>query len=54
MKKICLCSRCIAAIRSRGEDVFVGEAVDLDESELENAPCEWCEETDCELFECLF
>ncbi len=47
--KWCLCSRCIEAIKSRGEEVFVGkEVVDDDDDKL----CEWCGEHDT-LYECI-
>lgn len=39
-----LCKHCIEAIRSRGEKVFVGEEIDMDECPL--ARCEWCEDED--------
>ena len=55
MDRFCLCERCIEAIRSRGEKVFVGEIV-FDTSDLEygeqERKCEWCEEVD-DLYECI-
>lgn len=53
--KICLCRNCIDAIKSRGEPVYVGEAYCDDEDENGNPlKCEWCEENDVELFDCMF
>ena len=60
---ICLCSRCIAAIRSRGEKVFKLESLescerfeDYDEEEQGLLHCEWCDEefTLSELSDCVF
>lgn len=58
-----LCERCIAAIRSRGEKVFMLESLehceayeDHDEEEQGLLTCEWCNEEytkDC-LFDCVF
>ena len=62
-----LCKNCIDAIKSRGEKIFVGEMItqDIDYDEEkdewfqkydEDEPilkCEWCEEIDPELYECL-
>ena len=45
-----LCEHCIAAIRSRGEKVFVGEELPDDVPMI----CEWCEEEDVVLYECHF
>ncbi len=59
-----LCEHCIEAIRSRGEKLFVGEAIyqdiDYDEEKEEwisddgktILECEWCEEVDPTLYEC--
>lgn len=48
---ICLCDRCIEAIKSRGEKVWVLEPIedfddfDLDEGNISELPiCEWCED----------
>lgn len=49
--KIILCDRCIAAIRSRGETVYKGAEID---EYNEFTACEWCDETETELFECKF
>ena len=57
-----LCKRCIDAIKSRGEIVYVGPMV---ERELDtdckgrwwisdDLKCEWCEENDDELYDCHF
>lgn len=62
-----LCDRCISAIKARGEKVFVGDMIsqdiEYDEEKGEwhqiydcDEPikkCEWCEEPNEELFECL-
>ena len=48
-----LCECCIAAIRSRGEKVFVGEEIDQ-EDEDNLLTCEWCEDENDELYECHF
>ena len=51
---ILLCQHCIEAIRSHGEPVYVGDfAMDVEESEETNTPCEWCGEFD-ELYDCKF
>lgn len=44
MEKVLLCESCIMAIRSRGEDVFVGRAVNRWEYEDEGKEfkCAWC------------
>lgn len=51
-----LCPRCIDAIRSRGEKVFVGTEIDYDEyreTHGEEATCDWCGEEDVELREVI-
>ena len=51
---ILLCQHCISAIRSRGEEVFVGDLEkDAEESEETNMPCEWCGEYN-DLYDCKF
>ena len=54
-EKWCLCQQCIDAIRSRGEQIFVGPLVffadDIEYGE-EERKCDWCEEVD-DLYECL-
>ena len=61
-----LCEHCIAAIKSRGEKVYVGSIIsqDIDYNEEketwtqiydEDEPikkCDWCGEIDPELYEC--
>ena len=64
VKTVLLCKSCIWAIQSRGEDVFVGRAVQRWEYEDEGKEfkCEWCEDDwldedpyeDDELFECIW
>lgn len=49
-----LCPRCIAAIRSHGEKVFVGESTYWDDDYSEDDVCEWCEEGGEELYTCHF
>ena len=51
MKKIILCSWCINGIRSHGENVFVGDTIDYDDTK---AKCEWCDDDESELYECVF
>ena len=41
-----MCDRCIRAIRSRGERIFVGELIYEDEARI----CSCCEELEHELF----
>ena len=62
-----LCSNCIDAIKSRGEKVFVGDTIyqdieyDKEKGEWKQKydpdepimKCEWCEEIDATLFECI-
>ena len=48
-KRWCLCNKCVAAIRSRGERIMTRpmEWEDCTEEEQENGDivlCEWCEE----------
>jgi hypothetical protein len=45
-----MCDRCIRAIRSRGETIFVGNLVHADEIK----PCNWCEELNDELYTVKF
>ena len=48
-----LCKNCIDAIKSRGENVWVGKRIDFDDGE-EEQKCEWCEEEDTPLYDCRF
>ena len=49
-----LCKRCIDAIKSRGEDIWVGRLVySCDDAEEEEKKCDWCEEID-DLYDCRF
>lgn len=49
-----LCKRCIDAIKSRGEDIWVGRlAYSCDDAEEEEKKCDWCEEID-DLYDCRF
>lgn len=42
-----LCEHCIQAIRSRGEELYVGDLeYDIDEAEEEGITCDWCDEYD--------
>lgn len=42
-----LCKHCIQAIRSRGEELYVGDMeYDIDEAEEEGITCDWCDEYD--------
>ena len=43
-----LCDICIQAIRSRGEKIFVGNAVYADDDQI---ICDWCDEDFDELYE---
>lgn len=54
IETIKLCPNCIAAIRSHGEPVFVGESTYFDDDYDEDAFCEWCEESGTELYTCHF
>lgn len=54
-----LCSQCIAAIRSRGEKIFVGELIEQDEDLVDGKwitsdkiKCIWCNLPNVELYEC--
>lgn len=47
-----LCDRCICAIKSRGEKLFVGDEVPFDEEDDSTFICEWCEE-EATLYECI-
>ena len=58
-----LCDRCIAAIKSRGENIFVGKRISQDIDYYEDKEqydtdksiqkCNWCEEPNEELYECI-
>lgn len=62
-----LCDRCITAIKSRGENIFVGKMIsqDIDYNEDKGEwyqlydtdepiqKCNWCEEPNGELYECI-
>lgn len=48
-----LCKNCIDAIKSRGEKIFVGDVVNGFDYEDEPTKCEWCDEEDVELYECV-
>lgn len=62
IEHIRLCRTCIDAIKSHGENVWVGSMIereeDLDErghwSVVDGLTCEWCEEEDVELYDCHF
>ena len=57
-----LCQQCIAAIKSRGETVYVGPEIEREEDIDEEGRwfvsdgliCEWCENEDDKLFDCHF
>ena len=65
-KRWLLCKNCIAAIKSRGEKIFVGECISQDieydeekgiwfqiyDEDEEILKCNWCEEENSELYEC--
>jgi len=42
-----ICDGCIMAIRSRGEKIYVGDTVYMEDEEL---TCNWCDEPFDELF----
>ena len=44
-----LCDRCIRALRSRGEMVLIGYALDVGDTDT----CSWCERNETELFEVM-
>lgn len=46
-----LCRRCIEAIKSRGEIVYVGSEY-TDSEPDEEVKCEWCEEVDT-VYDCI-
>lgn len=47
-----ICKHCIMAIRSRGEEIFVGSAVELDPGD-EALICEFCDEEVDTLYKCF-
>lgn len=60
MKPWILCKHCIDAIKSRGEKIYVGSLVERDIEMIgkdrcisDGMKCEWCDEEDDELYECL-
>ena len=48
-----LCRNCIDAIKSRGEKIYVGDIVNGYDFKDEPTKCEWCNEEDVELYECI-
>lgn len=56
-----LCEQCIGAMMSRGVKLYIGDEIDTwkpwdeeDDEDDENAPkCEWCDEQDTTLYECI-
>ena len=46
-----LCKRCIAAIESRGETIYVGNLIEIEEVEEQKISCEWCGES-TEVYKC--
>lgn len=46
-----LCDHCIRALRSRGEVIYVGNCIPVEEAKENLTPCEWCGEYD-DLYEC--
>lgn len=52
MERWCLCEHCVAAIRSRGEQIFTRpmerEDCTDEENETDVVVCEWCED-ECDL-----
>lgn len=54
IKPILLCRYCIDAIRSRGEEVYVGNTIFFDLEPEEMWHCEWCEEESDDLYKCHF
>lgn len=49
----CLCTKCIQAIRSRGEKIYVGDEISLEYEVFADEPqvCDWCGEEASELYE---
>lgn len=53
-KRLCICDYCIQAIRSHGEEIFVGDRLFSWQIKEENLKCDFCdEEYFDELFNCL-
>lgn len=48
-----MCRRCIDAIRSRGEQIFVSPLDYWDFDRPEEIVCEWCEEETEDLYEVM-
>ena len=54
MQKIILCEKCIEAICSRGEEIYVGGLeMDYEEAEETGTVCEWCGEPN-DLYYCKY
>ena len=49
---IILCDHCIEGIRVHGEMVYKGK--EIDRREHEKVKCDWCEDEDVILYECIF
>jgi len=54
MKATLLCDSCIRGIRSRGESVMVGNIFDPDTGDADVLYCNWCKDSEAEVYECLF
>ena len=53
-KRFCICDYCLQAMRSRGEEIFVGDKLFSWNIEEENLKCDFCDEEEFdELFNCL-
>lgn len=52
----CLCENCINAIKSRGEQIFVGKTIEFDMEPDETRECDFCEEDfdGSELYRCIW
>lgn len=53
---VCMCSNCISAIKSRGEQVFVGKTMEFNMEPDETRKCDFCEEEfdGSELYSCIW
>lgn len=54
LRDMLLCEHCVAAIKSRGEQMMVNpEYIDMLEAEENDLKCEWCDDV-TDLYEVIF
>ena len=48
-----LCDYCLEELRSRGEQIFVGEAIYQDPEDIDGIECSWCENITDVVYGCV-